>query len=83
MGSLEDVLNAIERRIRIILLAYRLGLYNFEYKGVRYWIVREGDRIEINSGKSDEGKFYLGMDKRSLRDIACLLYTSPSPRDRG
>ena len=67
MSSLESVLNGIERRIRIISLAYRLGFYKFQYKGKSYWISQEGDKIELSC--SDE-RIYLGMDERCLRDIA-------------
>ena len=36
--------------------------------------------VDLGAGSGDDGAW---GDHRLLPDIVCLLYTSPSPRDRG
>ena len=40
-------------------------------------------RLDIGSGSADSGGFLLPGTLVVLRRKPCLLYTSPSPRDRG
>ena len=46
------------------------------YEGVKVWGIRDGYH-----GLLEEDMFE--MESKDVGDIICLLYTSPSPRDRG
>ena len=47
-------------------------------KGVNFLNIKDaGDPIEIAKRYDDQG-----ADELTMLDITCLLYTSPSPRDR-
>ncbi len=41
-------------------------------------------KVDLNSDLGESfGNYKLGLDGDVLKYISCLLYTSPSPRDRG
>ena len=44
---------------------------------------KDGENSNTNDGKETENDLIQGNDSDSSQEKACLLYTSPSPRDRG
>jgi len=67
MNSLEDVLEGIERRIKMIYLAYQLGFNSFDYKGELCLITKNDKTIEIHGTTL---KLVLDLAWFNLKNIA-------------
>jgi len=67
MNTLEDILEGIERRIRIIHLAYQLGFHSFNYKNELCLLTKTEKIIEIHGTSL---RMILRFDWLSLKEIA-------------
>ena len=62
----------------LIVANYAPGFQDSQYKMIVFFLVIVGTYFTI-----DLGKIYLAQQLKTSLTDSCLLYTSPSPRDRG
>ena len=62
------------KKLALGMVAKKLGGNNALVGGVMDSLLGGGDKMDI-------GSLVGGLKEKGLGDVACLLYTSPSPRD--